>query len=128
MRKGRVLTDEIREKIEQLFASMQKPTAAKIARRLSLKENTVYWYALCNGLLSKKPPSYGRKPYQRNGITINPYTPEHDAMLTEMRIAGHGFTAIAEALTERFGIPRNPHSVHNRSIMLAATADESEAA
>lgn len=128
MRKGTVLTPEVRAKIEDLVGTMTKPTAGKIARKLGLKTGTVYWFMLCNGLVDKRPAQYRTKPYQRNGLMINPYAPEHDAVLLEMRVAGATFGAIATALTVKFGIPRNAHSVHNRCIMLAATRDESEAA
>ncbi|MCC8949305.1 hypothetical protein H8A97_30440 [Bradyrhizobium sp. Arg62] len=128
MRKRHVITEEVSKKIEQLVETMEKPTASKIARKLGLKTGTVYWFMLCNGLVQKKPVRYRNRAYERNGIKINPYSPEHDAMLTEMRIAGAAFPAIAAALTERFGIPRNAHSVHNRAVMLAAFDDESEAA
>ncbi|MCC8967900.1 hypothetical protein H8A95_37725 [Bradyrhizobium sp. Pear76] len=128
MRKRRVITEEVAKKIEQLVATMQKPTSGKIAQKLGLKGGTVYWFMLCNGMVDKKPTQYRMKAYQRNGVTINPYTPEHDAVLLEMRVAGASYPAIAKALTDRFGIPRNAHSVHNRGVMLAATEDECEAA
>jgi len=128
LRAGTVLTDDIRQRIESLVATMKKPTAGKIARQLGLKNGTVYWYMLTRGLVSRKPASYAQKPYTRNGRTIHPYAPEHDAMLLAMRIDDKSFQAIADALTERFGIPRNAHSVHNRAVMLAAVDDESEAA
>lgn len=128
MRPGKVLTEELRRKIEDLAASMQNPTAGKIANKLGLKQGTVYWFMLCNGLVKRKPARYCNKPYVRNGLTINPYSAEEDALLLEMRTAGHSFTAIAKALTERCGTPRNVHSVRNRTIMLAAVDDESEAA
>jgi hypothetical protein len=128
MRKHSVLTEPIRKRIEELAITMEKPTAGKIAHKLGLKSGTVYWFMLCNGLVKRKPAAYRNRPYVRNGLTINPYAPEHDKMLLELRVAGKTFEAIAKALTEKFGIPRNAHSVHNRTIMLAAVDDESEAA
>jgi hypothetical protein len=128
MRHGRILTDDVRKKIDGLIESMKSPTAGKIARKLGLKNGTVYWYMLTHGHITRKPSSYAHKPYVRNGQTIYPYAPEHDAMLLEMRVEDLSFQAIADALTERFGIPRNAHSVHNRAIMLAAIDDDSEAA
>jgi len=124
MRTGRVLTPEIREKIEQMAVAMKKPTAGKIANKLGLKTGTVYWFMITRGLARRKQLQFRMKPYTRNGITINPYSPEHDALILELRIAGRTCEAIAGELTTRFGIPRNAHSVHNRLVMLESIDDE----
>lgn len=120
MRKGIVLTDAVRSKIDQLAATMQKPTAGKIARRIGQKVGTVNWYLLTRGLLSKKPPTYSLKPYVRNGRTIYPYLPDHDVHLTALRVENKTFEQIATGLTERFGIKRTAHSVQVRAVFLAA--------
>ncbi|MBR0700155.1 hypothetical protein JQ599_09610 [Bradyrhizobium diazoefficiens] len=128
MRKRSVITPDVAAKIEHLATTMKKPNAGKIARQLGLKTGTVYWFMLCNGLWDKKPSLYRQKPYVRNGITINPYLPEHDRFIIAMRVSGAKFGAIAKAATEKFGIPRNAHSIHNRIVMLEAVDDEIEAA
>lgn len=128
MRERRVITRDIAAKIEHLAMTMRKPNAGKIARQLGLKSGTVYWFMLCNGLWNKKPSLYRQKPYIRNGVTINPYLPEHDRFILEMRMRGATFQSIAAAATEKFGVPRNAHSIHNRIVMLEAVDDQSEAA
>jgi hypothetical protein len=124
MRKGVVLTDSIRDQIEHLATTMQKPTASKIARKLSLKCGTVYWFMLTRGLVNKKPSSYSQKPYVRNGRAINPYTPEHDELLLSMRVEGKTFREIALVLTARFGVPRTAHSIQTHIVLLTAVDDD----
>jgi hypothetical protein len=60
------------------------------------------------------------------GQTIRPYAPEHDSKLLELREAHPNLPrrAIAEILTEAFGIERNAHGVHVRLILLTAAPDE----
>ena len=128
MRQGRVLTSAVRGQIEHLVETMQKPTAGKIARRLGLKHGTVYWFMLSRGLLEKKPPSYRQTAYVRNGVTVNPYSPEQDSFILSMCAHGATYDAIARAAIARFGIPRTAHSIHNRIVMLEAVDDEAEAA
>ena len=124
MRGGIVLTEELRDKIEALAAEMKKPSAGKIARKLNLKHGTVYWFMLTRGILQKKPATYNMRAYVRNGLTINPYSPDHDRFMLSLRVAGKSTPAIATALVAEFGNPRTSHSVHNRLIMLSAQDDE----
>lgn len=127
-RKGKVLTEEMRQRIEDLALTMAKPSASKIARKLGLeKDGAVYWYMLTRGLLQKKSPTYTNRVYERNGKKIYPYSPDHDALITSMRIENKPFAKIAAALEENFGIPRTAHSVQVRTIFLAAVDDEAAA-
>ena len=64
--------------------------------------------------------SYGRPRSMRAGRPVNPYTPDQDRRLVELRRDGDGFQEIAARLTAEFGVPRNEHSVRVRAIMLAA--------
>jgi hypothetical protein len=120
------MTDDDRQRIEQLAATLAKPTPGKIARKIQRHPATVNWYMLTHGLIERKP---GRAagPYQRNGKTIYPYTEAHDARLTELRIAGKVWREIGEILTREFGIERDAHSVQVRNAQLAAAPDEEAA-
>ncbi|UZE47936.1 hypothetical protein ONR75_24170 [Rhodopseudomonas sp. P2A-2r] len=122
------MTEELRDKIDELAAAMKKPSAGKIAQQLNLKHGTVYWFMLTRGILQKKPASYRQRAYTRNGVTINPYSPDHDRFMLALRVEGKSMSAIAEALVEKFGIPRTSHSVSNRIIMLSAADDEQDVA
>jgi hypothetical protein len=119
------LTAEAKDRIEQLAIEMKNPTPSNIARAINCHPATVKWYMLTHGLLDQTPGRAARA-YVRYGQTIHPYAPEHDSKLMELRTAHPNFPrrAIAEMLTEAFGIQRNAHSVHVRLILLAAAPDE----
>jgi hypothetical protein len=121
------MTDADRAEIERLAASMTNPTPGKIARKIKRHVATVNWYMLTHGLIERKP---GRAPrsYTRNGFTIHPYSPEHDARLEELRTSGKVWREVAETLTREFGIKRTAHSVQVRMIQLAAVPDQTEMA
>jgi len=126
-RRNPVITQDVARKIETLVETMEKPTAGKIARRLGLKQGTVYWFLLSRNLVNKPPPRYSQKVYVRNGQTIYPYSRECDARLIELRTQRKSRREIAAALTAEFGIPRTAHSIETRLVILTATEDESEA-
>jgi hypothetical protein len=105
--------------IERLAAAMKKPTAGKIAAKINRHPATVHWYMLTRGLVTRKPGRASR-PYVRNGKTIYPYLPEHDARIESLRAGGNVFREIAEIVTEEFGIERDAHSVQVRIVQLSA--------
>lgn len=107
-----------RDKIEELAASMKKPTPGKIARQLQRHPATVNWYMLRNGLI-ERPVGHALKPYMRNGVMVHPYTKEHDARLIELRKGGKTYREIGEILTAEFSIERDAHSTQVRMTQLA---------
>lgn len=127
---GRMSKEE-REQIEQLAATMKKPTPGKIARRLSRHPATVNWYMLRNGLIERKP-GHAPSPYMRNGAMVYPYAPEHDRRLIELRTDKPGrprltYREIGEILTKEFSIERDAHSVQVRMTQLACAPEETDA-
>lgn len=121
IKRGR-MSESDRAEIRRLVDTMEKPTAGKIARKLNRHPATVNWFMLRQGLIERKA---GRAPrvYTRNGITIHPYTEEHDARLEELRTSGKVYREIAEILTSEFGIHRTAHSVQVRNTQLAASPE-----
>jgi hypothetical protein len=117
------MTSADKAEIERLATTMSKPTPGKIAAKINRHPSTVNWFMLTRGLIERKP---GRAPrvYTRNGVTVHPYTEEHDAFLEQLRSEGLKFRAIAERVTEMFGICRNQHSVQVRLVQLAAAPEE----
>jgi len=109
--------------IEQLAASMLRPTPGKIAAKINRHPATVAWFMLTRGLVERKP-GRATRTYQRNGVTVHPYTEEHDAFIQDLRKQGLGYRQIALQLTARFGIHRNGTSVNVRLVQLAAAPDE----
>jgi hypothetical protein len=61
------------------------------------------------------PPAH----YRRGAQLVQAFSPEEDAYLTTLRIAGHGTTAIARAVSARFGKPRSPATINMRLKTLA---------
>jgi hypothetical protein len=122
IRRGRMSAAD-KVEIERLATTMAKPTPGKIARKINRHVSTVNWFMLTRGLIERKP---GRIPhsYVRNGITVHPYTEEHDDFIVTLRSQGLKFPKIAELATAQFGIARNQHSVHVRLIQLAAAPDD----
>jgi hypothetical protein len=114
------MTPQEKAQIDQLAGSLRRPTPSAIARRLKRHPSTVNWYMITRGLVDRSV-TYGRQRASvRRGRALNPYTPQHDRRLVELRRSGVRFRAIAETLTREFGVPRKPHSVRIRAIMLAA--------
>jgi hypothetical protein len=124
LKRGRLNADDHSE-IERLCASMKKPTPSKVARRMNRHVDTIRWYMLTHGLITRKPGRAPR-PYKRNGRMIYPYAPEHDARITELRATNLTVKAIAETITREFGIARDGHSVSVRLVQLSAAPDEGE--
>jgi hypothetical protein len=125
--RGRLSADE-RAQIEKLATSMRAPTPGKIARKLNRHPATVKWYMLTHGLIEQKPGRAARV-HVRNGRTIHPYSPEHDARLLALRtlLPDAPYRVVAERLTTSFGIERDAHSVQVRLALLAAAPDEDAA-
>lgn len=122
LRKRGPMTDFERAEIERLASEMKKPTPGKIAEKLNRLPSTVNWYMLSHSLIERK---VGRapRPYVRNGKTIYPYAEEHDAMIESLRAQGKVFREIGEALTAKFGIERDSHSVQVRLVQLTASPE-----
>lgn len=117
------MTPADKAEIERLAATMTKPTAGKIARKINRHVATVNSYMFYHGLIERK---VGRatRAYQRNGITVHPYAEEHDAFIEHLSSRGLRYREIAELVTAEFGISRNIHSVRIRLIQLAAAPDD----
>jgi hypothetical protein len=96
----------------------RKKSPYLIAKLLDRKSTTIRWFVIQQGLATGKLRP--RVAIQRDGRTIEPYAPEHDAHITALRIAGKSYTAIAKAVTTEFGIDRKWHSVRARLALLAA--------
>lgn len=116
------MTDDDKKKIIFLAETMKKPTAGKIAAAINRHPATVNWFMLTRGLVDRKP-GRAHHPYMRNGKMIYPYSEEHDAFIESMRAQGKVFREIGEAVTARFGIERDAHSVQVRIIQLAASPE-----
>lgn len=116
------MTAEDKAEIERLAATLRDPSPGKIAVRLQRHPSTVAWYMITRGLIDRTV-KYGRPAYRRGGVVVQPYTPEHDRRLLELRVEGRVYREIAEIITREFGIPRNVHSVQVRNTMLAAYED-----
>jgi hypothetical protein len=120
IKRGRLSAEEKAE-IERLAGTLKKPTPGPIAQRLNRHPATVAWFMIRHGLI-ERTVKYGNRPVgtRANGTKINPYTPEQDRRLLELRRQRLVFREIAAILTTEFGVPRNMHSVQVRCIMLAA--------
>lgn len=120
--RGRMSAEDKAE-IERLATTMAKPSVGKIAAKVNRHPATVNWFMLTRGLIERKP---GRAPhsYVRNGRTVHPYSEDHDAFIEARRSEGLSFKDVAARVTEKFGIPRNEHSVQVRLVQLAAAPDE----
>jgi hypothetical protein len=101
---------------------LKKPSPAVIARRIERHPATVKWHMLRNGLLTQQP-GYLKTPYSINGVVRTPWSPEQDARLVELRVAGKSYREIAEILSAEFAITRKLHSCQVRDVMLAAAPD-----
>ena len=120
IKRGR-LSPEERAEIERLASTLKNPTPSVIARRLNRHPATVQWHMIRHGLIERTVSYRERKPGRLpNGSRTNPYTPEQDARLVELRLQGKVYREIAAVLTAEFGVPRNLHSVQVRHIMLSA--------
>jgi len=113
------LTESDHERIRAMADKGWK--AGRIAVVIGKKQCTVYWFMLRNGLVEVDADKNRRdEPYMRAGRMVYPYSAEEDAFLEAQRSAGGTFKAIAAAATERFGKPRNHHSIFVRLTILAA--------
>ncbi len=118
-RKRGKMTAEEKAEIERLAVTMARPTPCRIAAKLNRHPATVNWYMLRHGLITRVPGRASR-PYMRNGRTIHPYAPEHDARIEALRAEGKVFREIGEIITAEFGIERDAHSVQVRITQLSA--------
>lgn len=57
--------------------------------------------------------------YQRGGVTVFPFSPDEDALITELRIAGMGTTEIAKFVAVALGSQRSPATINMRLKTLA---------
>ena|SRR5947209_2177372 len=122
------MTEAEKERIEQLARAMKTPKPGPIAVKLNRHPATIKWYMLRHGLIDEPPRFLFRAPIcTANGVTRHPWTPEQDKRLEELLVEHEALglksersRAVAEALTKEFGVPRNPHSVRVRAVMLAA--------
>lgn len=117
------MSESDKAEIERLATTMKKPTPGKIARSINRHPATVNWYMLTRGLIERVPGRAAR-PYQRNGVTVHPYSTAHDAFIEGRRSEGKSFREIAALVTAEFGISRNLHSVQVRLVQLAAAPDD----
>ena len=105
---------------DQIFELAERGwKATRIARKLRKHPGTVQWFMYRHGLKAPVSPSEPRA-YTRNGRTVKLFMPEEDAFIESLRAAGKGPTEIARLATERFGHPRNMHTIACRLVMLAA--------
>lgn len=114
MKRGH-LTEAEKAEIERLATTLKRPTPSVIAQRLDRHAATISWHMITRGLIVRKI-RYPKNP--KPGHLF--YSEEQDRRLLALRRQGLGCLAISIALTAEFGIPRHPHSVRNRLIMLAA--------
>lgn len=95
--------------------------APRIAQTIRKHAGTVYWYMLRSGLAERDPNRRVRTtPYKRGSYWVYPYSPDEDTYIEALRAEGASFKKIAAAATERFGKPRNHHSIFVRLTILAA--------
>lgn len=118
-RKRGKMTAEEKLEIERLAQTMAQPTPGRIAAKLNRHPATVNWYMLRYGLITRRPGRAAR-PYVRDGKTVYPYSPEHDARIEALRAQGKVFREIGEIVTREFGIERDAHSVQVRITQLSA--------
>lgn len=118
-----VLTGEDHARIEALAERGWK--SGRIAQAIGKKTSTVYWHMLRQGLVERTQPEKNRRtePYKRGERWVYPYSREEDAFIEKLRADGASFTTIAQQVSERFGKPRNHHSIFVRLTILAATTD-----
>lgn len=122
IKRGRMTAEECAE-IERLAVTLANPKPGPIALRLNRHPATVKWYMLRHGL-SNEPPRTISRPYcTANGVMRYPWSPEQDARLTELLVAGNNYRQAGEVLTAEFGVPRNTHNCQVRAVMLAAATE-----
>lgn len=59
------------------------------------------------------------RPYQRGDITVIPFSPTEDALITELRMAGMSTTEIAKFCAVAVGTARSPATINMRLKSLA---------
>jgi hypothetical protein len=106
----------------QIAALAERFSPGRIAQKLNRHPSTVNWQMILMGIRSPKPAT-NRRAYQRNGVTVQPFTADEDLYIETLRTAGHPTTVIAKACTARFGHRRSPHTIHMRLLMLANRED-----
>ncbi len=62
--------------------------------------------------------------YVRGGRVVKSFSPEEDALLLKLRVAGETPMAIAAKLGETFGHPRSDHTVRVRLVLLNNAPDQ----
>lgn len=122
IKRGRMTPAE-KVELERVIGRMKKPTPGRVAAVVNRHPATINWFMLKRGYISRQP-GYAPAPYVRNGKTVHPYTPEHDAFILGLRERGATKKDIAKQLTEKFGVERSHHSVDVRLVQLAAAPDE----
>ena len=104
--------------IARLATTLVRPTPAAIARRVGRSPETIRWYMLRNGLIATKPRSIQVPYVTARGQRADPYTPDHDARMLELRVGDMSCERIAATLTAEFGIPRKGYSIRHRLQLL----------
>src|SRR5579883_1654523 len=115
MKRGRLSPDEIR-RLEELAA--KRYSRGRIAQLMDRHPSTIEHAMVRHGLHS--PRELRQKPYVRKGIEVRPFTAEEDFYCETLRVAGHSYSAIARAMTARFGHRRSPNTISMRLVQLAA--------
>ena len=119
------LTDEEMARITELAdpESGDRLTAYRISKIIGRPQTKVSWFMYRNGLQPRSRfPT--RKPHERRGIMVRPYSPEEDAFIEKLRTEGATLSAIGRAVQDHFGWPRRSHSIHVRLVMLAGFDEE----
>lgn len=122
IKRGRMSAAE-RGEILRLAETLRRPTPSVIARRLNRHPATVAWFMIRQGIIERTLKYCSQGGGQKRcagGVVRNPYMPDHDRRLIELRLQGKVYREIAAALTAEFGVPRNMHSVQVRHVMLSA--------
>ncbi len=117
IKRGRLSQDEE----AAIVALGESLTAGQIARRLNRHPATVGLALHRFGLATVTRRSFR---YFRNGREVRSFSPEEDAFITALRVAGAARGEIAERVKDRFGYARTPDTIGIRLTMLANTGDE----
>lgn len=96
-----------------------RPTAL-IARKLQLTRSTVHYQLVVAGIKAPIPRSFC---YMRRGFEVRSFSQDEDRLIEQLRMSGKSTTAIARAVTERFGHRRAANTVGIRLKQLANVED-----
>jgi transposase len=104
---------ELREEKGWSIPRIQR--AVKHRFGLTVSESLLHWQFKRLGIDGprNKPHRFRKRVIRRNGHLVRRFTPQEDAKILEMRLAGYGQSAIARELG------RPSHSVYSRFLTLA---------